>query len=121
MPSASESREDLCAIYVDMGTTNTRSWLMEGSRVIARESAPFGIRDSAREKSPKILHEGLHRLIATFENSSRQCRPTYVAAAGMISSSLGLAEVPHLPAPAGLDELSAAAQWHRFDDICGLP
>ncbi len=121
MPSASESREDLCAIYVDMGTTNTRVWLMEGSRVIARESAPFGIRDSAREKSPKIVYEGLQRLIALFESSSDQSSPTHIAAAGMISSSLGLAEVPHVPAPAGLDELSAAAQWHRFEDISELP
>lgn len=111
----------MCAIYVDMGTTNTRVWLMEGSRVIARESAPFGIRDSARENSPKVLREGLHRLITVLGAGSRQSRPTQIAAAGMISSSLGLTEVPYLPSPAGLDELSAAAQWHCFDDISELP
>jgi len=122
MPSLSKSREDFCAIYVDMGTTNTRAWLMEGSRVIARESAPVGIRDSAREKSPKIIREALQDLIARIrEGNSSPFRPTHIAAGGMISSSLGLAEVPHVPTPAGLDELSAAAQWHQFEDISDLP
>lgn len=95
---------------------------MEGSHVIAREFSPVGIRDSAREKSPKIIHEGLHALIVRLrEVRSRHCRPTHIAAAGMIGSSLGLTEVPHVIAPAGFDELSAAAQWHRFEHISDLP
>ena len=122
MPSRSESAEHLSAVYVDMGTTNTRAWLMEGSRMIARESAPVGIRDSARENSAKVVRQALHGLIARLNcANSAHSRPTYVAASGMISSSLGLAEVQHVIAPAGLDELSAAAQWHRFDDISDLP
>jgi len=95
---------------------------MEGSHVIALESAPVGIRDSARERSPKMIRECLQGLIARLRReTSRQCRPTHCAAAGMISSSLGLAEVPHLVAPAGLDELLAASQLRRFDDISDLP
>jgi 2-dehydro-3-deoxygalactonokinase len=122
MSSANEGPEKLCAIYVDMGTTNTRAWLMEGSRVIARQSAPVGIRDSAREKSPKVIREALHELITRLGcEISGHCRPTHIAAAGMISSSLGLAEVPHVTAPAGLDELSAAAQWHHVEDVSDLP
>lgn len=122
MSSPSEAPKDRCAIYVDMGTTNTRAWLMEGSRLIARESAPVGIRDSAREKSSNIIRDGLRELIARLRVvNSRHCRPTHIAAAGMISSSLGLAEVPHVAAPAGLDELSGAAQWHHFDQVSDLP
>ena len=122
MPLPREAPENVCAIYVDMGTTNTRAWLMEGARVIARESTPVGIRDSAREKSPKVIREGLRELIARVRQpNSGHCRPTRIAAAGMISSSLGLREVAHIAAPAGLDELSAAAQWHHFDQISDLP
>jgi 2-dehydro-3-deoxygalactonokinase len=122
MPSPSESPEHICAIYVDMGTTNTRGWLMEGGRLIARESAPVGIRDSAREKSAKVIHECLCDLVAQLRrNHILHCRPTDIAAAGMIGSSLGLTEVPHLVGPAGLDELSAAAQWHRFEHVSDLP
>lgn len=122
MSSTSHASEKFCAIYVDMGTTNTRAWLMEGSNVLAREVAPVGIRDSAREKSPNLIRKRLHELITRLRrDNSGQCRPTHIAAAGMISSSLGLAEVPHVAAPAGLDELSAAAQWHRFDEVSDLP
>ncbi len=95
---------------------------MEGSRTIARETAPVGIGNSAREKSPKVIHETLRGVIASLcTNNSAHCEPTYIAAAGMISSSLGLAEVPHVAAPAGIDELSAAAQWHLFDEVSDLP
>ncbi|HKT25653.1 MAG TPA: 2-dehydro-3-deoxygalactonokinase [Terriglobales bacterium] len=121
MSSPSESAEKLCAIYVDMGTTNTRAWLMEGSRLVARETAPVGIRDSAREKSAKVIRSGLHDLIAQLRGSSVACTPTHIAAAGMITSSLGLTELSHVAAPAGLDELSSAAQWHHFGDISDLP
>ena len=121
MSSPSESAEKLCAIYVDMGTTNTRAWLMEGSRLIARETAPVGVRDSAREKSAKVIRNGLHDLIAQLRGSSVACMPAHIAAAGMITSSLGLTELPHVAAPAGLDELSSAAQWHHFDDVSDLP
>jgi hypothetical protein len=32
--------EDLCAIYIDMGTTNTRAWLVRGGEVVARANKP---------------------------------------------------------------------------------
>lgn len=122
MSLPSGAPKDRCAIYVDMGTTNTRAWLMEGSRLIARESAPVGVRNSAREKSSNIVREGLRELIARLrEACPRECKPTHIAAAGMIGSSLGLAEVPHVAAPAGLDELSAAAEWNQFDEVSDLP
>jgi 2-dehydro-3-deoxygalactonokinase len=39
----------------------------------------------------------------------------------MISSPLGLAEVPHVESPAGLAEIAAASRWFQFPDITGLP
>jgi 2-dehydro-3-deoxygalactonokinase len=39
----------------------------------------------------------------------------------MITSSLGLAEVPHVPAPAGLAELAAATRRYAFPDVTDLP
>src|SRR5690242_20195305 len=104
-----------------MGTTNTRARLMLGSRVIARESAPVGIRDSAREKSARIIRNSLRDLALRVRNSNADCEPLYIAAAGMITSSLGLVELHHVAAPAGLDELSTAAQWHHFEDVSDLP
>ena len=117
-----DSSDKFCAIYVDMGTTNTRAWLTQGSRVVARESAPVGIRDSARERSSRVIHEGLRQIIEKIRrNHASECDPMHIAAAGMVTSSLGLAEVAHVAAPAGLEQLAAAATWHRFDNVSELP
>lgn len=95
---------------------------MDGSRIIARRSSPVGIRNSAREKSPGVIREALRELIARLRlEYSCECKPTHIAAGGMISSSLGLAEVRHVDAPAGFEELAAAAEWHKFEDVCELP
>jgi 2-keto-3-deoxy-galactonokinase len=113
-----------CAIYVDMGTTNTRGWLMQGGDMIARFNRPAGVRDTARDGSPQKIHTALHELVETLErqvkpasSATRQVSaPAYVAAAGMIGSPLGLAEVPHLEAPAGLAEIAAASRCRRRHD-----
>src|SRR3977135_1981572 len=101
-----------CAIYVDMGTTNTRAWLVRGNKALARTSKQAGVRDSARDRSTERIQSTLKELIATMQeqakNSSHSPFPADVAGAGMISSSLGLAEVSHIPTPAGLRALAAA-------------
>ena len=47
--------------------------------------------------------------------------PVAVAAAGMIGSPLGLAEVPHVSALAGLREIADASRWFQFSEITDLP
>src|SRR2546423_11272693 len=104
----------LYAIYVDMGTTNTRAWLVRGNKALARTSKQAGVRDSARDRSTECIQSTLKELIATMQeqakNISNSAFPAYVAGAGMISSSLGLAEVAHIPTPAGLQALAAATR-----------
>jgi 2-dehydro-3-deoxygalactonokinase len=39
----------------------------------------------------------------------------------MITSPLGLLEIPHIPAPAGIEELAAAVEHHNFPHITELP
>src|SRR5262245_20772079 len=39
----------------------------------------------------------------------------------MITSPLGLAEVPHVPTPAGLNDLAAATRRYSFSEITDLP
>lgn len=130
--------ENMCAIYVDMGTTNTRGWLMCGSEVIARGSKAVGVRDTARDGSKKRIHGGLREMIealraqvkttskTTLKSAPKTAvtklsAPTCVAATGMISSPLGLAEVPHVGAPAGMAEIAAASKWFQFPEVTDLP
>lgn len=123
--STSSMKPELCAIYIDMGTTNTRGWLMRGDQVVAASMRDVGVRNAAQSRSPFQIQHSLRELITTLSQEAQErehpCTPVCVAAAGMIGSSLGLVEVPHLPAPAGIEELSAASRWWHFPNVTELP
>jgi len=80
--------EELGAIYVDMGTTNTRAWLMRGSEVVARANKPAGVADTARDGSPARIYDALREVITLVRTRANDnlddCVPSCVAAAGMM-------------------------------------
>ncbi|MGH9767782.1 MAG: 2-dehydro-3-deoxygalactonokinase [Blastocatellia bacterium] len=120
-----ENAEDVCLICVDTGTTNTRVWLTSGDQIIARAQALVGVRDTARDGSSERLRNALRELINQIQDEARNQgldnSPDCVIAAGMITSPLGLAEVPHVTAPAGLNDLAASTERHSFPEITDLP
>ena len=120
MRSAIENSHDReSAVCVDMGTTNTRVWLVTGDDVLARAQAQVGVGDAAREGSTSRLRAALKSLIIEVCSGARD--PSYVAAAGMITSSLGLAEIPHVEGPAGVRDLARSLQRRNFPDVAGVP
>ncbi len=108
-----------------MGTTNTRVWILRGREVVARAHANVGVRDTAREGTPARIRASLRELIAEVRKQNRTAgaigEPSAVAAAGMITSPLGLAEVPHMEAPAGIDDLARGVRICHFPEITDLP
>jgi 2-dehydro-3-deoxygalactonokinase len=115
------AEEKLCAVYVDTGTTNSRVWLARGEEILAKAEAQVGVRDTAKDGSSARLRSSLKGLIEKVRAQAEDATPVSVAAAGMITSSLGLTEVPHLAAPAGIAELAAATRAHQFSEITDLP
>ena len=120
------SQEDPATwICVDQGTTNTRVWLVGGGEVRATRRVPIGVRQTAQERSSEplriALREAIDAVRAAAAEQGWEEPPTAVLAAGMITSPLGLCEVPHLPAPAGLVDLAAGAVWRAFPEITPLP
>ena len=109
-----------CAIFTDVGTTNTRVWLVLDGQVLAGAQAQVGVRDTARVGNNRKLRETLKLLIdaAVAEGGAE---PTVFVAAGMIGSASGLAEVPHVPAPAGVAQLAAGTRRFAFPDVTPLP
>lgn len=116
----SENGNNLCAVFVDTGTTNSRVWLVCGEEILAKAEAQVGVRDTAKDGSSLRLRSALRELIEEVR-AKAEAIPVCVAAAGMITSSLGLAEVPHLLAPAGIAELAAATGAHQFPEVTDLP
>ncbi|HWC20610.1 MAG TPA: 2-dehydro-3-deoxygalactonokinase, partial [Terriglobales bacterium] len=120
MPERNPDR--ICAAFVDMGTTNTRAWLMCGNQVIAETTQSTGIRDAARQ-GQSAIRECLSRVVRTLQNhpAAASKQPGYLVGAGMIGSNLGLVEVPYIHPPAGLEDLAAAARWYHFPEVLDVP
>lgn len=95
---------------IDCGTTNSRVYLLDAhQRVVARGAKKVGVRDTAITGSNRVLRDGLREI---FEAALRdaglgvadiECAIT----SGMITSEIGLREIPHLWAPAGVEDLAA--------------
>jgi len=109
-----------CFIAIDAGTTNSRAWLVENGIVQASESVAVGVRDTARDGHSSLLKQGIRDLVASIRRQSPKS-PRLIAAAGMITSSLGIKEVQHQGAPAGAEELAAGSLELREPEISDLP
>lgn len=94
---------------IDCGTTNSRVFLLDKNLVVVgKGSRKVGVKDTAVHGSNHVLKVGLSELFeqtvasAGLKLSDIQCAVT----SGMITSELGLLEVPHLRAPASLQNLA---------------
>jgi 2-dehydro-3-deoxygalactonokinase len=105
---------------IDCGTTNSRVFVLdECLRVVAKGSKKVGVRDTAITGSRQVLREGLAEV---FERAVRdaglQVRELACAVtSGMITSEIGLLEIPHLTAPVGLDDLAHGAMPVRDPSV----
>lgn len=108
-------------LAVDSGTTNSRVWLMRDDEILAKKRVPVGVRNTAIDGNNRALIEGIRKIILDLigERGAAE-RPRIVIAAGMITSNLGLHEVKHVQAPAGVLELASRIQEKHFEDFDGL-
>jgi 2-dehydro-3-deoxygalactonokinase len=95
---------------IDCGTTNSRVYVLdEHLRVVAKGSKKVGVRDTAITGSKQVLQQGLTEVFErTVRDAGLRIRDLACAVtSGMITSEIGLREIPHLWAPAGVEELAA--------------
>ena len=109
-----------CFIAIDAGTTTSRGWLVENGVVLAAATVPVGVRDTARDGHTGRLSEAIRDLVASVRSQSTS-EPQFIAAAGMITSSLGLKDLVHQDAPAGLAEIAAGRVELLLPEISDLP
>jgi 2-dehydro-3-deoxygalactonokinase len=112
----------MCVITIDAGTSNTRVTLWHKGQSLSYAVKAVGCRDTAitgsREKLRAGVKEGLEEVIAKAGIMQKQIHA--VIASGMITSNMGLHEIPHLSLPAGKKELAQAMVcvdipevWHK--------
>ncbi|MEW5979858.1 MAG: 2-dehydro-3-deoxygalactonokinase [Acidobacteriota bacterium] len=107
-------------LALDSGTTNSRLWLMQGSEVKVRKLISVGVRNTAFDGHNRALVEAIAAEIKRLQTEDKAF-PRMVVSAGMITSSLGLHEVRHVQAPAGIDELAAQIETRSFPEVGPIP
>lgn len=104
-------------ITVDMGTTNTRISVVDEGKILRTIKYRAGIRDAKNNSS--IISETLKTGIGEIQKEYPHIE--CVISCGMITSELGLCNLPHLCVPCGIDELAKGIHITAFPEICELP
>ena len=138
-PRPSAGPAEAWAIALDGGTTNTRAHLLRGHRVIATSQRTVGARDTVlgdrgepgtrhRARLVQAVREVVEEIGEILEGEAQggrgagdAPRPDLIVAAGMLSSEVGLVAVPHVEAPAGLDDLARAAAVVTLPEVDDRP
>jgi len=109
-------------LLMDMGTSNTRLFLYDGSRVIDHERGSFGA-GSTLSEGREYLISHVKGLICNLlaRNGLAEKDVSAIVASGMASSELGICEVPHLHAPVTLSDLAKNVKQITLSEITSIP
>ena len=111
-------------ITLDTGTTNTRAslWHRNG-RFLGEEKRRAGVRNTAIDGNNSYLKKEtalcLRELTEKYSVSFGQVAGVF--ASGMITSNVGLLEVPHLTAPAGAADFADTVVRAELPELCPVP
>ncbi|WP_094603677.1 hypothetical protein SPSIL_055280 [Sporomusa silvacetica DSM 10669] len=108
---------------IDTGTTNTRVKIWGKETLLGQGFCAVGVRDTAitgsKEKLTKAIKDTL--LTATAAAGLVGDKLDLILASGMLTSNVGLLEVPHVAAPAGAAALAAGMVEQCIPSICRQP
>ncbi|MSQ21200.1 MAG: 2-dehydro-3-deoxygalactonokinase [Betaproteobacteria bacterium] len=111
------------SLTLDTGTSNTRVRAWHHDQLLGGNDVAVGVRDTARTGSHDALRAGVREAIQSTLRSIdvKAHELALVVGSGMVTSKLGLHELPHIVAPACIEDLATAMQSVQFDDILALP
>ncbi len=98
-------------LTIDCGTTNSRVYLVEPSgKILLWQSRKVGVKDTAIRGNNTYLKEQLKSLVEEVlqEAGIQKSRVRLLISSGMITSEIGLIEIPHLFAPVSMDDLAGS-------------
>lgn len=105
---------------IDTGTTNTRVYIINDERkVIGKAYKKVGVRETAISGSNEILKNGLAECLnEAVKNADILINDIeFAVISGMLTTELGLIDIPHLIAPVGLDYLASESKIIRNTSI----
>jgi len=110
-------------ITIDTGTTNTRAVLWQNGKEIEKDFEPVGVRDTSITGNKKRLKDAVKKSIEAVLKCSNVTDHSEVTviASGMITSDLGLVEIPHLETPVDASELSSGMIKKSIPEVFDQP
>ncbi|OUQ26579.1 hypothetical protein B5E77_08785 [Lachnoclostridium sp. An131] len=112
-------------VIIDCGTTNSRAYIVDGKgTVYGTAKKTVGVKDTSVTGSKNTLRSGLKEIVEKAVKTSgiELGEIEAVLSSGMITSEIGLCELPHMDAPGGEDELAASmAEVKDTGIIEGIP
>jgi 2-dehydro-3-deoxygalactonokinase len=108
---------------IDGGTTNTRVRLFRGDSLLSAASRAVGVRNVAIGGTAEPLRQAVAECVAEAASRAevRIDEVQLLCGSGMLTSNVGLREVPHVLAPAGIDDLARHVVAATFPDIAPQP
>lgn len=108
-------------ITIDSGTTNTRISLVLDYAVVDTLKFHVGARQSIENKTvlKDTIRKGIIEILS--KNTIGPKAVKRVLASGMITSEFGLIDLPHIPIPAGLQQLHNAMYETILAEITPIP
>ena len=100
---------------IDSGTTRTRVRLWDGAGVVWGQSEQAGARDTAADGHPGKVEAALGAMLTGAEGLEA------AVCSGMITSNVGLKEVPHLLAPCSPEDTARGIVRQDFPEISEAP
>lgn len=105
-------------LTIDSTNTTTRAILWEGDRVIATAMSAAGLSNTVKDGNNSKLKQAAKECIEKVLSIEKI---DYVVACGMLTSGIGLYELPHIKAPAGREEYAAGMKAVMMEEVCSLP
>lgn len=107
-------------LVIDSGTTTTRVRTIVDGEITWEGTAEAGARNTAMDNSNQRIRAALSELIRQARGATGDSVEAAVCS-GMITSNMGLLEVPHILAPASDQEIASSIVRKDFEDITDLP
>lgn len=113
------------AILIDSGTTNSRIRLVETveNTVLDQLKINVGVRNTAIDGNNHRLKENLKKTIEELLEANKLSSNdvSYIVASGMITSKLGVYEVPHVTSPASAEDFAIDSTVIKLEEFLDIP
>jgi 2-dehydro-3-deoxygalactonokinase len=110
-------------VTIDTGTTNTSAWVVADGEILSQARGRGGASDVAGAKDRRWLARRIRSIVEKALAKAGMSWPDVEAMVGfgMLTSELGLEEIPHLTAPVGARQLAQGLRLRSLADDIPTP